>query len=185
VCVCGLPYTAGARLTKYLTTILRLSYDNAKVTIDLRRTSSLRYAIRRTQGFSQSRLGCKIARSPETERNRRTSQVTVVSRSYDNATINRATIFCEAGRWSTAASVTGSVADSPGGSTGRQAGGGEVCRVRERDGFSLRTLYRNSSAHACWPVLLIIHDQRTHVRTSTSTTHTHKVNSALHPSGVA
>ena len=29
----------GARFTKYLTTILRLSYDNAKVTIDLRRTS--------------------------------------------------------------------------------------------------------------------------------------------------
>jgi len=26
----------GARFTKYLTTILRLSYDNAKVTIDLR-----------------------------------------------------------------------------------------------------------------------------------------------------
>jgi len=29
----------GARFTKYLTTILRLSYDNAIVTIDLRRTS--------------------------------------------------------------------------------------------------------------------------------------------------
>jgi len=29
----------GARFTKYLTTILRLSYDNAEVTIDLRRTS--------------------------------------------------------------------------------------------------------------------------------------------------
>jgi len=28
----------GARFTKYLMTILRLSYDNAKVTIDLRRT---------------------------------------------------------------------------------------------------------------------------------------------------
>jgi len=27
-----------ARFTKYLTAILRLSYDNAKVTIDLRRT---------------------------------------------------------------------------------------------------------------------------------------------------
>jgi len=27
---------AGARFTKYLTTILRLSYDNAKVAIDLR-----------------------------------------------------------------------------------------------------------------------------------------------------
>jgi len=31
----------GARFTKYLTTILRLSYDNAKVTIDLRWTSNL------------------------------------------------------------------------------------------------------------------------------------------------
>jgi len=30
-----------ARFTKYLTTILRLSYDNAIVTIDLRRTSNL------------------------------------------------------------------------------------------------------------------------------------------------
>jgi len=30
----------GARFTKYLTTILRLSYDNAKVTIDLRQTSN-------------------------------------------------------------------------------------------------------------------------------------------------
>ena len=29
-------YSTGARFTKYLTTILRLSYDNAKVTIDLR-----------------------------------------------------------------------------------------------------------------------------------------------------
>ena len=31
----------GPDLQKYLTTILRLSYDNAKVTIDLRRTSNL------------------------------------------------------------------------------------------------------------------------------------------------
>jgi len=45
---CVLP---GARFTKYLTTILRLSYDNAKVTIDLRRTSTLRNIIRRAQGF--------------------------------------------------------------------------------------------------------------------------------------
>jgi len=34
-------YETGARFTKYLTTILRLSYDNAKVMIDLRRTSNL------------------------------------------------------------------------------------------------------------------------------------------------
>ena len=31
----------GARFTKYLTTILRVSYDNTKVTIDLRWTSNL------------------------------------------------------------------------------------------------------------------------------------------------
>ena len=41
-----------ARFTKYLTTILRLSHDNAKVTIDLRRTSNLPNILRRTQGFS-------------------------------------------------------------------------------------------------------------------------------------
>jgi len=34
-------YSPGARFTKYLTTVLRLSYDNAKVTINLRRTSNL------------------------------------------------------------------------------------------------------------------------------------------------
>ena len=33
----------GVRFTKYVTTILRLSYDNAKVTIDLRRTSNLQH----------------------------------------------------------------------------------------------------------------------------------------------
>ena len=37
---------AGTRFTKYLTTILRLSYDNAKVTIDLRRTSNLQNVLR-------------------------------------------------------------------------------------------------------------------------------------------
>jgi len=42
----------GARFTKYLTTLLRLSYDNAKVTIDLRRTSNLQNILRRTHGFS-------------------------------------------------------------------------------------------------------------------------------------
>ena len=31
----------GTRFTKYVTTILRLSYDNAEVTIDLRRTSDI------------------------------------------------------------------------------------------------------------------------------------------------
>ena len=44
----------GARFSKYLTTILRLSYDNAKVTTyDLRRTSNLQNILRRAQGFSQ------------------------------------------------------------------------------------------------------------------------------------
>ena len=37
------------RLTKYPTTILRLFYDNAKVTIDFRRTSDLQNILRRTQ----------------------------------------------------------------------------------------------------------------------------------------
>ena len=41
-----------ARFTKYLTIILRLSYDNAKVTIDLRRTSNLQNILRRAQGCS-------------------------------------------------------------------------------------------------------------------------------------
>jgi len=39
----------GARFTKYLTTILRLSYDNAEVTFDLRRTSNLQNILPRTQ----------------------------------------------------------------------------------------------------------------------------------------
>jgi len=42
----------GARFTKYLTTILRLSYDNAKVTMDLLRMSNLQNNLRRAQGFS-------------------------------------------------------------------------------------------------------------------------------------
>jgi len=36
---------SGAPFTKYLTTILRLSYDNAKVTISLRRTSNLQNSL--------------------------------------------------------------------------------------------------------------------------------------------
>jgi len=49
---CSRPQSCAARVTKYLTTILRLSYDNAEVTIDLRRTSNLQNIIRRAQGFS-------------------------------------------------------------------------------------------------------------------------------------
>jgi len=56
-------HTPQARFTKYLTTILRLSYDNAKVTIDLRRSSNLRNILRRTQGFSYVQFTCKIVRS--------------------------------------------------------------------------------------------------------------------------
>ena len=35
----------------YVTTILRLSYNNAEVTIDLRRSSNLQTILRRTKGF--------------------------------------------------------------------------------------------------------------------------------------
>ena len=40
----------GARFVKYLTTVLRSSYDNAKVTTDLLRTYGLQNILRRTQG---------------------------------------------------------------------------------------------------------------------------------------
>jgi len=56
----------GARFTKYLTTILRLSYDNAKVAIDLRLTSNLQNVLQRTQSFSEARFNCKVVRSSET-----------------------------------------------------------------------------------------------------------------------
>ena len=62
----GRASAGGARFTKYLTTILRLSYDNAKVTIDLRRTSNLQNVLRRTEGFSEARFTCKVVRSSET-----------------------------------------------------------------------------------------------------------------------
>jgi len=62
----GFGFSPGARFTKYLTTILRLSYDNAEVTIDLRRTSNLRNILRMAQGFSQVRFTCKVVRSSET-----------------------------------------------------------------------------------------------------------------------
>jgi len=45
-------YISGARFTKYLTTILRLSYDNAEVTIDLRRTCNLQNILQRMESFS-------------------------------------------------------------------------------------------------------------------------------------
>jgi len=43
-----------------LQNILRQSYNNAKVTIDLGRTSNLQNILRRTQGFSWAQFGCKI-----------------------------------------------------------------------------------------------------------------------------
>jgi len=49
-----------------LRNILRLSYDNAKVTIDLRRTSNLQNILRRPQGFSYVRFTCKVVRSSAT-----------------------------------------------------------------------------------------------------------------------
>jgi len=41
----------GTRFTKYLTTILRSSYDHAEVTIDLRRASNLRKHLARNTGL--------------------------------------------------------------------------------------------------------------------------------------
>jgi len=49
---CSRLQSCAARFTKYLTTFLRLSYDNATVTVDLRRTSNLQNILRRTQSFS-------------------------------------------------------------------------------------------------------------------------------------
>ena len=61
----GLQSSAGARLTKYLTTILRLSYDNATVTINLRRMSNLQNISRWMESFSLVRFTCKIVISSE------------------------------------------------------------------------------------------------------------------------
>jgi len=46
------PYSPAAQFTKYPTTILRLSYDDAKFTIDLRQTANLQNILQRAQGFS-------------------------------------------------------------------------------------------------------------------------------------
>ena len=55
----------GARFTEYLTTILRLSYDNAEVTIDLRRTTNLLKIFQRTQGYSQLQFARKIVQEAQ------------------------------------------------------------------------------------------------------------------------
>jgi len=52
-----------ARFTKYLTTVLRLSHDNAEVTIDLRRSSKVRNILRSAQGLPWVQFTCKIVRS--------------------------------------------------------------------------------------------------------------------------
>jgi len=46
------PVNPRARFAKYLITISRLSYDNAKVTINLQWTSNLQNISRRMRGFS-------------------------------------------------------------------------------------------------------------------------------------
>ena len=59
-------YKPEARFTKYLKTILRLSYDNAKVTIDLRRTSNLQNISRERKAFLGYDFTCSVVRSSET-----------------------------------------------------------------------------------------------------------------------
>ena len=96
-------YRHGASFTKYPTRFLRLFYDNAKVTIDLRRTSNLQNIIRKVQGFSWVQFTCrdrKIVRDCVRQlagdipkRNLITPKVTVVSRPYDKLLTDR-TIFC-------------------------------------------------------------------------------------------
>ena len=88
---------SGARFTKYLMTILRLSYDNAEVTIDLRRTSNLPNILRRTQCFFLGTIQLqyrkivgdtvRILAYDIPTRNLSTLQVTVVRRSYDKLRI--------------------------------------------------------------------------------------------------
>ena len=84
----------------------RPTYDNAKVAIDLGRTSNLRNILWRTHGFSLVRFSrkiwdsvCKLAYEIP-KRNTSTPSVTIVSRSYDELKItlwqNRK-IFCKSG----------------------------------------------------------------------------------------
>ena len=92
------PSEPAARFTKYLTTILRLYYDNAKVTIDLRQASNLLNILRRMQGFYSvrfTRKNRKIASADNVRkfsydifnRNFNTSYVNIVRRSYDQLKI--------------------------------------------------------------------------------------------------
>jgi len=45
--------------------IYKISYDNAKVTIDLRQTSHSQNILRRMQGFSRIQFACKLVKSSE------------------------------------------------------------------------------------------------------------------------
>ena len=56
---------SGVWFTKYPTTILRLSHDNAIDTIDLQRMSNLQNILQRTQSFSFVWFTRKIVRSSE------------------------------------------------------------------------------------------------------------------------
>ena len=58
-------WRAGAPFTKYLTTVLQLSYDNVKVTTNLRRTSNLQNVLQWMENFSSVRFTCKIVMSSE------------------------------------------------------------------------------------------------------------------------
>jgi len=87
----------GALFTKYLTTISRSSYDGAKITINLRRTSNLRNILQRTQGFFLGMIhlqNCKIVWDSVgklaydiSNRNLSMLEVTIVGQSYDKLEI--------------------------------------------------------------------------------------------------
>jgi len=92
----------GARFTKYLTTmILRLPCDNAKVTIDLRRTSNLKKNLRRTRGFSRVQFTCKIIRSSETvfvdSLRYPLEKLQHVESHYHKLILRKIVIFCKSG----------------------------------------------------------------------------------------
>jgi len=89
--------SSGARFTKYLMTILRLSYDNTKVTIDLLRTSNLQKHPTKGARFFLGTIHlqtCKIVLDSVRKlaydipkKFFSTFYVTIVSQSYDKLTI--------------------------------------------------------------------------------------------------
>ena len=60
------PFYGTTRVSWYWRNILRQSYANAKVTINLRQMSNLHNILRWTQGFSRIHFTCKIVKSSET-----------------------------------------------------------------------------------------------------------------------